>query len=167
MDMRGFFTGFAEPVCSPAYLCFFMRNMSSEDIKRQIVEALASGKLQPTTIILGDNVKHKIENVEAGGIGIQIVEAREEKSQTMKLSAFPYFTQKCYDQKRVETVEAEIRAACKGSAETLWRVLWDNENLGYLETQHVDATKIYNEITKGFGKLPYTVRNFRAARNKR
>lgn len=141
--------------------------MNNEDIKRQIVEAITNGTLQPTTIILGDNVKHKIENVEAGGIGIQIVEAHEEKTPSLKLSSFPYFTQKCYEQKRVDTVEAEIRAACKGSAETLWRVLWDNENLGYLETQHVDATKIYNEITKCFGKLPYTVRNFRAARSKR
>ena len=141
--------------------------MNTDELKQQIIDALTSGKLQPTTIILGDNVEHKIENVEAGGIGIQIVEAHEEKSQTMKLSAFPYFTQKCYDQKRVETVEAEIRAACKGTAETLWRTLWNNENLGYLDTQHVDATKIYNEIEKLFGKLPYTVRNFRAARNKR
>lgn len=141
--------------------------MNNEDIKRQIVEALTNGTLQPTTIIFGDNVKHKIENVEAGGIGIQIVEAAKETSHPTKHSAFPYFTRKCYDENRIETVEAEIRAACKGSAETLWRVLWDNENLGYLETQHVDATKIYNEITKHFGKLPYTVRNFRAARNKR
>lgn len=48
--------------------------MSKEDITRQIVDALASGKLQPATIIIGDQVKNKIENVEAGGIGIQIVE---------------------------------------------------------------------------------------------
>lgn len=141
--------------------------MNNEDIKRQIVEAITSGKLQPTTIILGDNVKHKIENVEAAGIGIQIIEANEEKSPSIKPSAFPYFTQKCYEQKRVDTVTAEIRAASKGSAETLWRVLWDNENLGYLETQHVDATTLYRQIEKLFGKLPYTERNFRAARNKR
>ena len=51
--------------------------MNNEDIKREIVEALKNGTLQPTTIVLGDNVQHqhKIEKVEAGGIGIQIVEA--------------------------------------------------------------------------------------------
>lgn len=51
--------------------------MSNEDIKREIIEALKNGTLQPTTIVLGDNVQHqhKIEKVEAGGIGIQIVEA--------------------------------------------------------------------------------------------
>ncbi len=53
--------------------------MSNEDIKKQIVEALTNGKLQPNTIILGDNVQHKIEKVEAGGIGIQIVEPETSK----------------------------------------------------------------------------------------
>ena len=53
-----------------------MRNMSSEDIKRQIVEALASGKLQPTNIIIGDQIQHQhnIGKVEAGGIGVQIMQ---------------------------------------------------------------------------------------------
>lgn len=52
--------------------------MNNEDIKRQIVEALTNGTLQPTTIVLGDQVKHQhnmhIDKVEAGGIGFQIVE---------------------------------------------------------------------------------------------
>ena len=47
--------------------------MNNEDIKKQLLEALTSGKLQPTTIILGDNVQNKIENVEPGGIGVQNV----------------------------------------------------------------------------------------------
>lgn len=69
-------TCFADIVCYPTYLCFFMRNMSSEDIKRQIVEALASGKLQPTNIIIGDQIQHQhnIGKVEAGGIGVQIMQ---------------------------------------------------------------------------------------------
>ncbi len=56
---------------------FISLTMSNEDIKREIIEALKNGTLQPTTIVLGDNVQHqhKIEKVEAGGIGIQIVEA--------------------------------------------------------------------------------------------
>lgn len=49
--------------------------MNNEDIKRQILEAITNGTLQPTTIIFGDNVKHKIEKVEAGGIGVNIVQA--------------------------------------------------------------------------------------------
>jgi hypothetical protein len=120
--------------------------MNNEDIKRQILEAITNGTLQPSTIIFGDNVKHKIEKVEAGGIGVQVIESSAEKA-PVQHSPFPFFTKKCYEQDRVETVEAEIRAACKGSAETLWRVLWDNENLGYLETMHVDAATIYREVT--------------------
>lgn len=47
--------------------------MNTDELKQKIAEAIASGKIQPTTLILGDNVQHKIENVEPGGVGIQIV----------------------------------------------------------------------------------------------
>lgn len=82
-------------------------------------------------------------------------------------SFFKFLTKKCIDEKRVEAVEAEIKAAIKGTAETLWRTIWNNENLGYLETQNIDATTLYHEIENHYGKLPYKVRNFREARNKR
>lgn len=51
--------------------------MSTEDIKRQIVEAIANGKIQATTINIGDHVEHQhnIGKVEAGGIGFQIIES--------------------------------------------------------------------------------------------
>lgn len=51
--------------------------MSNEDIKQQILEAITSGRLQATTINFGDHVEHqhKIDKVEAGGIGFQIFEA--------------------------------------------------------------------------------------------
>ena len=50
--------------------------MNNEDIKRQIVEELTSGKLQPTNIIIGDQIQHQhnIGKVEAGGIGVQIMQ---------------------------------------------------------------------------------------------
>lgn len=82
-------------------------------------------------------------------------------------SIFPYLTQKCFNEKRVETVEAEIQAARKGTAETMWRTLWNNENLGYIEVEPIDATTLYRAIEKWYGKLPYKERNFREARNKR
>lgn len=84
-----------------------------------------------------------------------------------KSEYFPYLTKKCIEQKRVDAVEAEIQAARKGTAETMWRTLWNNENLGYLEVGPVDATTLYKAIEKWYGKLPYTERNFRGARNKR
>ena len=80
---------------------------------------------------------------------------------------FPYFTQKCIQEKRVDTVEAEIQAARKGTAEDMWRTLWNNENLGYVEVEYINATTLYRAIEKWYGKLPYTERNFRGARNKR
>ena len=50
--------------------------MNNEDIKRQIIEAITSGKLQPTNIIIGDQIQHQhnIGKVEAGGIGVQIMQ---------------------------------------------------------------------------------------------
>lgn len=84
-----------------------------------------------------------------------------------KSEYFPYLTKKCIEQKRVDAVEAEIQAARKGTAETMWRTLWNNENLGYLEVGPVDATTLYKAIEKWYGKLPYKERNFREARNKR
>lgn len=80
---------------------------------------------------------------------------------------FPYLTKKCFEEKRVDAVEAEIQAARKGTAEAMWRTLWNNENLGYIEVEPIDATTLFREIEKWYGKLPYTERNFRGARNKR
>ena len=80
---------------------------------------------------------------------------------------FPYLTKKCIEQKRVDAVEAEIQAARKGTAEDMWRTLWNNENMGYLEVEYIDATTLFRDIEKWYGKLPYKERNFREARNKR
>lgn len=88
-------------------------------------------------------------------------------SGSVSVSSFPFLTPKCIKEKRTEAVEAEIRAACKGTAEALWRTLWNNENLGYIEVEYKDATTIYRAIEKWYGKLPYKERNFRDARNKR
>lgn len=80
---------------------------------------------------------------------------------------FPYLTKKCFEQKQVDAVEAEIQAAKTGTAEDMWRTLWDNENMGYLNVKHINATSLYHDIEKWYGKLPYKERNFRDARNKR
>lgn len=93
--------------------------------------------------------------------------ASAEDKPEQKSEYFPYLTKKCIEQKRVDAVEAEIQAARKGTAEKMWRTLWNNENLGYLEVGPVDATTLYKAIEKWYGKLPYTERNFRGARNKR
>ena len=55
--------------------------MKNEDIKRQILDAITSGKINATTINFGDHVEHQhyIEKVEAGGVGFQIYEAAKQK----------------------------------------------------------------------------------------
>ena len=51
--------------------------MNTDQLKQQIIDAIASGKIQATTINIGDHVEHQhnVGNVEAGGIGFQIVES--------------------------------------------------------------------------------------------
>ena len=80
---------------------------------------------------------------------------------------FKHITQKCINERRVDAVDAEIKAACKGTAEGLWRTLWDNENLGYVAVASVDATTLYKDIEERYGTLPFKERQFRSARNKR
>lgn len=48
-------------------------------MQKQVLEALTSGRLKPTNVIMGDYVEHKIENVEAGGIGFQIIHGKEDE----------------------------------------------------------------------------------------
>lgn len=95
------------------------------------------------------------------------VEPEEVDMPLERTACFKHITQKCIDETRVEAVEAEIRAACKGTAEALWRTLWNNENLGYVAVDSVDATTLYKDIEERYGKLPYTDRQFRKARNNR
>ncbi len=53
---------------------FFYKIMSKEEIQQQILDAITSGKIQVTNINFGDHIEHqhKIEKVEAGGVGFQI-----------------------------------------------------------------------------------------------
>ena len=95
------------------------------------------------------------------------VEPNQEEKPVSNTEHFPYLTKKCFDENRVNTVEAEIQSARKGTAEDMWRTLWNNENLGYVEVEYIDATTLYRAIEKWYGKLPYKERNFRDARNKR
>jgi len=55
--------------------------MSNDELKQMIAEAILNGKIQPTTVIIGDNVQHKIGKVEAGGVGVQNVYHGAQKTQ--------------------------------------------------------------------------------------
>ena len=78
MDRWDIVTCFADIVCYPTYLCFFNAlKMSKEEMQQQILDAISSGKIQVTNINFGDHVEHqhKIDKVEAGGVGFQFFEA--------------------------------------------------------------------------------------------
>ena len=49
--------------------------MDTEAIKQQVIDAIVKGKIQATTINIGDRIEHmhKIDKIEAGGIGFQFV----------------------------------------------------------------------------------------------
>lgn len=84
-----------------------------------------------------------------------------------KQNYFSLLTEQCRKEGKIERVEAELSTACKGSAVWLWSVIHTNEALGYIATNHLDAQDVYNAFTDYFGELPYNVRNFRGARNKK
>ena len=79
---------------------------------------------------------------------------------------FSLLTEQCRKENKVSAVEAELRAACKGTAVELWRVIRTNEALGYLSAESLSTAKVYRAFTDYFGALPYTERNFRDARDK-
>lgn len=65
------------PTCLVLHLpmhFFNAQTMSKEEMQQQILDAITSGKIQVTNINFGDHVEHqhKIEKVEAGGVGFQI-----------------------------------------------------------------------------------------------
>lgn len=79
---------------------------------------------------------------------------------------FSLLTDACIAEGKEAKVISELRAACKGTAPALWKVIRTNEALGYLGTRDLEASVIYRAFTEYFGKLPYTERNFRDARSK-
>ena len=91
----------------------------------------------------------------------------EADSKKVKAERFEFITEQCRKEGKVEAVEAELRAACKGTAVGMWKTIRTNEALGYLSTKDVAASKIYKALCDYFGELPYNERNFRDARSKR
>lgn len=94
-------------------------------------------------------------------------ETPQQTTSNAKHAVFEFITDQCRKEGKVEAVDAELRAASKGTAPAMWKTIRTNEALGYLSTKDVAASKIYKTLTAYFGELPYNERNFRDARNKR
>lgn len=95
------------------------------------------------------------------------IEAGEEEEVVTEGKRFSLLTDECHAEKKEAKVISELRAACKGTAVGLWKVIRENEALGYLCTRGMQTSKIYRAIVDYFGELPYTERNFRDARDKK
>lgn len=80
---------------------------------------------------------------------------------------FSLLTEACIVEGKEAKVISELRAACKGTAVGLWKVIRTNEALDYLGTRGMQTSKIYRAIVDYFGELPYSERNFRDARDKK
>ena len=89
------------------------------------------------------------------------------KQENEKPEAFTLLTDTCRAEHKEKKVISELRAACKGTAVGLWKVIRENEALDYLGTKGMQAAKIYRAFAEFFGQLPYSERNFRDAREKR
>ena len=95
-------------------------------------------------------------------------EKAAEQETNDKPTCFPLITEQCRKEKKVASVEAEIRAACHGTAVGLWKILRTNAALGYIQPlEPWNAADLYRAISDYFGPLPFKERNFREARNKR
>lgn len=95
-----------------ASMHFLSLIMNTDEIKQQIIDALTSGQIHATTINIGDHVEHQhnIGTVEAGGIGVQIVEGAKTNLQRPKKN--DYNAVREYIEKRKETDEV-FKAFCK------------------------------------------------------
>ncbi len=79
---------------------------------------------------------------------------------------FSYITEEAKKSGKGEKIEAELQAACQGTAGTLWKAIRVKESLGYLKISHLGTAAIYRAFSEHFGMLHYTERNFRDARSK-
>ncbi|MBR6017352.1 MAG: hypothetical protein IK073_01870 [Paludibacteraceae bacterium] len=124
------------------------------------IDKLSKEQVEDFRACLFEGMDYYLEQWEA--------ESAPEQETEDKPSAFPLLTEQCRKEKKVAAVEAEIRAACRGTAVGLWKTLRNNAALQYIEPLTPwSATDLYSAITDYFGPLPFKVRNFRDARNKR
>lgn len=86
--------------------------MNTDELKQQIIDALAAGKIHATTINIGDHIEHQhnIGKVEAGGVGVQIVEAA--KSNLQRPRENDYNAVREYIEKRKDT-DSVFKNFCK------------------------------------------------------
>lgn len=77
---------------------------------------------------------------------------------------FSRITQTAHDHGAAPSIEAELRSASV-SAPKLIKVIRTNERLGYLDTQNLTSTTLYELLNEHFN-LPFKLRTFQDYRSK-
>ena len=77
---------------------------------------------------------------------------------------FPRITKAAYDAGKAESVEADLRSASV-SAPKLIKAIRLNERLGYLDTQNLTSTELYDLLNDHF-HLSFKLRTFQDHRSK-
>ena len=88
----------------------------------------------------------------------------EQVSSSPRLDLFCRITQHAINTGHAQDVEDELRSACV-SAPKLVKAIRRNEALGYLDTQNLSSTELYNLLNEHFG-LSFGIRNFNNYRSK-
>lgn len=148
--------------------------MNNDELKRQIADAIISGKIQAANIILGDNVQHKIEKVENGGIGVNIVNNGNIASETTAVeqsdqpcSYCEYINREKLKELNLYTIdefEAMFAKATKGTAPELAAFLKKYRDLKMLDFGKHDKKQIFENLRAHFKEMrQYEYPNFAAA----
>ena len=145
--------------------------MSKEELQREFLEVLKSGKIQPTTIIMGDNVQNKIEKVESGGVvNINSGQMDEQKTTTANTSDKEYCEYICIEKVleqgiyTLDEFEAMMAKAAKGTAPELAAFLKRYHKQGLLDFKGHTKKQIFDNLGLHFPEMrDYDYPNFAAA----
>ena len=153
--------------------------MDTETLKQQIIDAIANGKIQATTINIGDQIQNQQNyNIEgAGDIRIQIVSpdapavaefVAEHGATPQPKPEVPIFcciTDEAIRTGKAQKVEDELRHTCSSAAKLI-KTIRTNEALGYLATKDISSINLYKLLDEHFG-LPFKPHAFAVQRSKK
>lgn len=124
------------------------------------IDKISKDQVEDFRACLFEGMDYYLEQWEA-----ETVPQNETKDKT---ACFPLITEQCRKEGKVDSVDTEIRAACRGTAVGLWKTLRTNAALDYIEPLETwNAAELYRTIEHYYGELPFKERNFREARNKK
>ena len=139
----------------------------SNDLKQQVIDAITSGAIQPTTIVMGDQVQNKI-NVESGG-HIQIINGQPQNgnSATEEKDYCEYINRDNLQEQGLYTLdefERMMSAAAKEPAPQFAKFLKRYLEQGNLDFHGHNKKQIFDNLREHFTEMrDYDYSNFAAA----